>query len=45
MAILLASAVACALAGGALFAATQHYPFTAGLYWAITTATTVSTVT
>jgi voltage-gated potassium channel len=41
VAILLASAMACTLAGGALFAATQRYPFTTGLYWAITTATTV----
>jgi voltage-gated potassium channel len=41
IAILLAGAVACLLAGAALFAATQHYPFTTSLYWAITTATTV----
>src|ERR1035437_6708029 len=41
VAILLAAAVACVLAGAALFAATQHYPLTTGLYWAITTATTV----
>jgi voltage-gated potassium channel len=41
VAILLTTAVACTLAGGALFAATQHYPLTTGLYWAITTATTV----
>jgi voltage-gated potassium channel len=39
--LLLAGAVACTLAGGALFAATQRLPFTTGLYWAITTATTV----
>ncbi len=39
--ILLATVVACMLAGGALFAATQHYPLTTGFYWAITTATTV----
>jgi len=39
--ILLAAAVACLLAGAVLFAATQHYPLTTGLYWAITTATTV----
>ena len=38
---LLGLAVACVVAGGALFAATQHLPFTTGLYWAITTATTV----
>ncbi len=41
VAILLAAAVACLLAGAALFAATQHYPLLTGLYWAITTATTV----
>jgi voltage-gated potassium channel len=39
--VLLAGAVACTVAGGAVFAATQHLPFTSGLYWAITTATTV----
>ena len=41
VATLLGLAVACVLAGGALFAATQHIAFTTGLYWAITTATTV----
>jgi voltage-gated potassium channel len=41
VAILLTAAAACVLGGGALFAATQNYPFTTGLYWAITTATTV----
>jgi len=41
IAILLASAVACVFAGAAAFAATQQLPFTSGLYWAITTATTV----
>src|ERR1022692_1583742 len=41
VAILLAAAAACLLAGGAVFAATQHFPLTTGLYWAITTATTV----
>jgi voltage-gated potassium channel len=41
VAILLAGAVACMLAGAALFAATQHYPLTTALYWAVTTATTV----
>ena len=41
IAILLAAAVACVLAGGAGFAATQHLPVTTGWYWAITTATTV----
>ncbi len=39
--LLLAAATAGVLAGGALFALTQHLPFTTGLYWAITTATTV----
>jgi voltage-gated potassium channel len=39
--ILLCGVVVVTIAGGALFAATQHYPFTTGLYWAITTATTV----
>jgi voltage-gated potassium channel len=38
---LLAAAAGCVLGGGALFAATQGRPFTTGLYWAITTATTV----
>jgi voltage-gated potassium channel len=41
VAILLAAAAACVLVGGALFALTQQLPFTTGLYWAITTATTV----
>lgn len=41
IAVLLASAVGCVLIGAAAFAATQHRPFTTGLYWAITTATTV----
>jgi voltage-gated potassium channel len=41
VALLLSGAVACVLVGAALFAATQHYPFTTSLYWAITTATTV----
>jgi voltage-gated potassium channel len=41
VALLLSSAGAITIAGGAVFAATQHYPFTTGLYWAITTATTV----
>ena len=39
--ILLATAVACMLAGGALLAATQHYPLTTGIYLALTTSTTV----
>ena len=37
VAILLAAAVACLLAGAVLFAATQHYPLTTGLNWAATT--------
>jgi voltage-gated potassium channel len=41
VAVLLAAAIAITVAGGALFATTQHYPLTTGLYWAITTATTV----
>ncbi len=39
--VLLSLAVACVVAGGAVFAWTQHIPITTGLYWAITTATTV----
>lgn len=39
--ILLSATVAIVLAGGGLFALTQDLPFTTGLYWAITTATTV----
>jgi voltage-gated potassium channel len=43
IALLLAAAVGCVLVGAVLFAHTQrpHLPFTTGLYWAITTATTV----
>jgi voltage-gated potassium channel len=41
IAVLLGCAVACVLLGGWLFALSQHLPFTSGLYWAITTATTV----
>jgi voltage-gated potassium channel len=41
VAVLLTAAIAITVAGGALFAATQHYPLTTGLYWAVTTATTV----
>ena len=41
VASLLLAAVACVLAGAGLFAQTQDLPFTTGLYWAITTATTV----
>jgi voltage-gated potassium channel len=37
--------IACAgvldLAGGIVFAAAEHIPVTSGLYWAVTTATTV----
>ncbi|HEX3389276.1 MAG TPA: ion channel [Streptosporangiaceae bacterium] len=39
--VLLSLAVGCVAAGGALFAWTQHIALTTGLYWAITTATTV----
>jgi voltage-gated potassium channel len=41
IAAVLATAVACVLIGAWLFALTQHFAFTTGLYWAITTATTV----
>jgi voltage-gated potassium channel len=41
IAALLASAAGCVLAGAGAFAATQQLPFSTGLYWAITTATTV----
>jgi voltage-gated potassium channel len=41
IAILLASAAGCVLAGAGAFAATQQLPFSTGLYWAVTTATTV----
>jgi voltage-gated potassium channel len=43
IALLLAAAAACVLIGAVLFALTQrpHIPFTTGLYWAVTTATTV----
>src|SRR5579875_2025123 len=41
VAVLLASAIGCVVAGAGLFALTQRIPFTTGLYWAITTATTV----
>jgi voltage-gated potassium channel len=41
IAVLLASAAGCVLAGAGAFAATQQLPFSTGLYWAITTATTV----
>lgn len=39
--VLLAAAAACVVGGGAWFAATQGKPFSTGLYWAVTTATTV----
>jgi voltage-gated potassium channel len=41
IAILLGGIVFAIVAGGSAFAATQHLPFTTGIYWAITTATTV----
>ncbi|HXB48077.1 MAG TPA: ion channel [Streptosporangiaceae bacterium] len=41
IAVLLASAAGCVLAGAGAFAATQQLPFSTGLYWAITSATTV----
>jgi voltage-gated potassium channel len=41
VAALLAATVIIVLAGAGVFAATQNLPFTTGLYWAITTATTV----
>lgn len=41
IALLLAIAAGCLLAGAGAFAATQDLPYTTGLYWAITTATTV----
>lgn len=40
-ALLLTATAACVVGGGALFAFTQNLPVTTGLYWAITTATTV----
>jgi voltage-gated potassium channel len=41
IAALLASAVGCVLVGAWLFALAENLRFTTGLYWAITTATTV----
>jgi voltage-gated potassium channel len=41
VAVLLTGAIACVLIGAAAFGATQHLPFTTGVYWAITTAATV----
>lgn len=38
---LLLTVTACVLSGAWLFALTQSLPFTTGLYWAVTTATTV----
>ena len=38
---LVALGTACLLVGAVAFSATQHVPVTTGLYWAITTATTV----
>lgn len=38
---LLLAALGCVLGGGGAFAATQHQPFSTGVYWAVTTATTV----
>jgi voltage-gated potassium channel len=39
--ILLGAAAACVLIGALLFSLAENLPFTTGLYWAITTATTV----
>ncbi len=39
--ILLGTAAACVLLGALLFSLAESLPFTTGLYWAITTATTV----
>jgi voltage-gated potassium channel len=41
IAILLSVAAACVLVGALLFSLAENLPFTTGLYWAITTATTV----
>ncbi len=41
IAMLLTGVLICIVLGGIVFALTQHLPFTTGLYWAITTATTV----
>jgi voltage-gated potassium channel len=41
VALLLSAATVVVLAGAGLFALTQDLPFTTGLYWAVTTATTV----
>ncbi|HEX3824747.1 MAG TPA: ion channel [Mycobacteriales bacterium] len=39
--ILFSAVVICVVAGGAAFAASQHVAVTTGLYWAVTSATTV----
>jgi voltage-gated potassium channel len=41
VAVLLSSVVVVVLVGAALFALAEDLPFTTGLYWAVTTATTV----
>ena len=41
IALLLGALTTCVVVGGALFSVTQHIPVTTGLYWAITTASTV----
>lgn len=38
---LLGAAGCCIVGGGAAYSATQHIPFTTGLYWAVETASTV----
>jgi hypothetical protein len=43
VAVLLGSVVAVVLIGAGLFALAEDLPFTTGLYWAVTTATTVDT--
>jgi voltage-gated potassium channel len=39
--VLLGAMATCLFVGAGLFSVTQHIPFTSGLYWAITTASTV----
>jgi voltage-gated potassium channel len=41
IALLIGALATCVIVGGGVFALTQHIPFTTGLYWAITTASTV----
>lgn len=41
IAMLLGAAIGCLLLGAVLFSISQHIAFTASIYWAITTATTV----